>query len=983
MICGVLMFFVNVNADLSKYLPNDSPMKHGLVILQDELAMNADMAGASIRIMTENQSESDKVDMRYQLLQWPEIENVILQENGAHTLYEVSVNTDVNQVELKKKIHKQYPVIDTIETSQDGATADGPMLIGAVALLLLVLAAMCSSWLEPILFLASTGIAVLLNMGTNALLPSVSVTTHSIASILQLVLSMDYSIILINRFRQEREHTEVSTVAMQHAINKAAPAILSSALTTIVGLLMLIFMKLRIGADLGIVLSKGVLFSLFCNFAVLPSLILIFENGIKRTEKKVIRFHTERLAQFSMKYRIPLAIFFLLLLGSSYWLHNQTPISFLNAQESKINQYFPKKNPVVIIYNNQDESQVVELMDSLMTFPGVEMALSYPSLMMKEYKVPQMLSAIQEMTNLAPSDGLTDALPLDMLSDDILRLVYYASHGKPIEKIGFNTLINFILEQSQNPTSFIASQMNTDMKQKMAMYKDFQQMNTLIEEDLIIDTLLEENINQSTLSEDIPDTLSKTIEFPELPIATIVENHSPFADTALINQPRSSTEMASYLGMDATQAKMVFRLAKRASQKMSAIEFVRFLTDDILKRKALASMISSEQRQQLIALRATMDSTLTTQQYLETSIQEPTLVVAPTETHPKPIVIAATPIDTLTSIDTLVVADDPLTLLDELMTSNKCYTPTEMARNFSAMGEPINCGLIQMLYLYYGGQQHFDSTWTMSLQDMINYLTDTLINDTRFSLFITDDIKSSILQAKSMINQRLGMMRSPYHSVAVLVTNLKTESEQTHTFIQQLHELCHQHLNHPYYTIGESEMIFEMRQGFHHEMRLVTLLTIIAIFIIVMLSFKSLLIALLLVATVMTGVFVDVAVSAINGGSILYMAYLVVQSILMGAAIDYGILFANYYREKRAKLNIVDSLQQAYKGSIHTILTSGLILILVPGIMAILVSDATVASIVRAISVGALATVLLVIFVLPGLLATFDKLILPPQKSKE
>ena len=155
---------------------------------------------------------------------------------------------------------------------------------------------------------------------------------------------------------------------------------------------------------------------------------------------------------------------------------------------------------------------------------------------------------------------------------------------------------------------------------------------------------------------------------------------------------------------------------------------------------------------------------------------------------------------------------------------------------------------------------------------------------------------------------------------------------------------------------------------------MVTLLTIAAILLIVLLTFRSLLVALLLVATVMTGVFVNVSVSAIGGGSLLYLAYLIVQSILMGAAIDYGILFANYYREKRATLGIGESLKEAYKGSINTILTSGLILILVPGAMAVLVSDPTIASIVRAISVGALATVLLVLLVLPGMLAACDKI---------
>lgn len=224
-----------------------------------------------------------------------------------------------------------------------------------------------------------------------------------------------------------------------------------------------------------------------------------------------------------------------------------------------------------------------------------------------------------------------------------------------------------------------------------------------------------------------------------------------------------------------------------------------------------------------------------------------------------------------------------------------------------------------------------------------------------------------------MMDEKLGMMHGPKHSTAVIVTGLPIESDETYAFIHSLDSCCRAQLSQPYYLVGESVMMSEMKSGFGQEMLLVTLLTIVAILLIVAFSFRSILVAILLVSTVMTGVFVDVSVSAIGGGSLLYMAYLVVQSILMGAAIDYGILFANYYREKRATLGIAEALRSSYQGSIHTILTSGLILILVPGAMSLLVADPTVSSIVRAISLGALATVVLVLFVLPGMLASCDR----------
>jgi len=106
------------------------------------------------------------------------------------------------------------------------------------------------------------------------------------------------------------------------------------------------------------------------------------------------------------------------------------------------------------------------------------------------------------------------------------------------------------------------------------------------------------------------------------------------------------------------------------------------------------------------------------------------------------------------------------------------------------------------------------------------------------------------------------------------------------------------------------------------------------------------------------------------------------QSILMGATIDYGILFTNNYREARATTSKTDSIRKAYMASTHTILTSGTIMTMAPFAMSILIDDATIATILKCIAAGALAAVLLILFVLPGLLAAFDRFVVR-QKGHE
>lgn len=993
-VCSILIFHVNINTDMTKYLPDDSNMRAGLEVMNQEFGDLSEMGRADVRVMCKGLTDEEKVDFMVTLRNMQDVNSVSEQENGKRTLYELGVSSAVDQVSLGKEISELHPKVKVVETSQDGATAEAPMLVGAVCLLLIILFAMCQSWLEPVLFLASTGIAVLLNVGTNALLPSVSVTTNSIVAILQLVLSMDYSIILINRFRQERLTSENSIQAMQNAVRKASSSIISSAFTTIVGLIMLVFMKLKIGADLGIVLSKGVLCSLICNFTVLPSLILLFEKGIDKSVKRVLTLPTDKFAHFSMKYRVLLSILFIVLFVGSFIWHNQTNIKFLNAQASKIEKYFPKKNPVVLIYDNADEAKVVNLMDSLMADKGVEMVISYPSLLLREYTAPQMVEAIADlsgvMAGMSANTGNMPAISMDMLTDDVLKVVYYAAHqGNEELTMGFNEMADFILQQSLNPNSLIAKQMDDNLKTKLNMLNDLRSMGGLASSD--VKTPKEEPKHQETkIHEKVPEieltpaaVESPVVFDPSTELASKTTS-SPYADTTLIRKAMYSTEMASFLGMDSGQAKSVYKLAKRSGSTMSPLQFVHFVTEDILQRKALAVLIKDSQKKQLIAVQNTMDSALVATPTITNDA--PSLVssvtsnknTTPTKVenqtvvkdsiHPKPKVIKPR-------------ANDPLTVLDEMLNGSKEYTAKQMTKNLALLGEEIPEGLVNLLYLYYGGNCDYNDSWTMSLEQMVNFVCDSVVTDPRFESFIDDNMRKELGNMQKAMLDGVGKLRAKDHSIAMIITDFATESPETYQFIDKFNRLCKDSFKQPYYAIGESVMLSEMKAGFNHEILLVTILTIAAIFLIVAITFRSALLSAILVMTVMTGVFVNVVVNGFGGGSILYLAYLIVQSILMGAAIDYGILFANYYREHRETEDREEALRKTYRNSIHTIMTSGLILILVPAIMTILVADPTVSDIVKSISIGAFATVTLILLVLPGVLVACDKIIVRKKKS--
>ena len=142
------------------------------------------------------------------------------------------------------------------------------------------------SVMEVVLFLINIGVAILLNLGTNIIFGEISFMTFASAAILQLAVSMDYSIFLLHRFSQERQTESDPTIAMVRAAKSTFGSVMSSGLTTVVGFLALIFMSYTIGMDMGLVLSKGIIASLICVLLLLPALAVMLTKAIDRTKHK-------------------------------------------------------------------------------------------------------------------------------------------------------------------------------------------------------------------------------------------------------------------------------------------------------------------------------------------------------------------------------------------------------------------------------------------------------------------------------------------------------------------------------------------------------------------------------------------------------------------------------------------------------------------------------------------------------------------------
>lgn len=862
-ICAFLMQQVEINSDMTKYLADDSSMKIGLDIMEDEFPeMESSQA---IRVMFQDLEAEQKSEILSQLENIKYVDNVDYDAESEdhnkdnHTLYVLNTSYaygSEEEVSIEDTLEENFEQYDMVYRNNDTAIDGVPVwiLLAALGILMVILFLMCSSWIEPFLFLVTIMVAILINMGTNIFMGSVSNITFSIASILQLVLSMDYSIILMNRYRQEKAVDENKQEAMKKALAHAFSSITSSSVTTIVGLLALVFMSFKIGVDLGVVLAKGVLISMLCIFTFLPGLILISDKLIQKTAKKELHISMNKVAGFSYRFRHIISGVFVVMFVAFFILQGNTETAYMLANEDPIADVFPSTNTIVMVYDSQDEEKIAEIATQFEQDENIKEVMGYSTTLGKPYTVGELSDVIADMGS---------NMDLDPSLLGILYYDYYS--GDDLLAIALSDFLEFISEDVLENKAF-AEQMDEEIRDNIGMMEKFAN----------------------------PDTLQQSM---------------------------SAEELAGLFEMETQVVEQLFMFYSAQSgttvERMTLPVFVEFM----INAAANPSMASSFDE-------ATLQQLMFTQTIMEASL------------------------------------------------SGKTYTAEEMSALFAGVSDQLDSNTMELMYLYHASVNNSDPAWTMTIGTLFDYLTEDILPDERFADMIDADMRVSLEDAQSQLDEGIEQMKGPQYSRINLNTIYPEESEETTAFFEELTNTCEEQLTGEYHLIGNSAMTYEMQQSFNQEMLFITLLTAIAIFIVVAIAFRSLMIPAILVLLVQCGVYITVSIIGLQGYSIYFLALLIVECILMGATIDYGILFTNYYREKRKIMDVRESLREAYNGSIHTIMTSGLIIVLVVGIVGNFFSNPVIGQICKTLSTGALCASLLILFILPGLLATFDKLVI-------
>lgn len=408
----ILKPMVSVNYDMNSYLPEDSPSTVAVDVMRKEF--KGDIPNA--RVMLKNVTIAETLSIKEKLsmvdgvtdVTWLDDSNnlnIPLSIIGAQSvdgLYKnnnalLTVTIEEHHIlsavkEISKLIGDDNVMtgaaVNTAAATTSTETEVQRITIIAILAVLIILTLTTTSWIEPLVVLAGLGMAVVINAGSNLMFGEISFVTNAAGNILQLAVSLDYSVFLIHRFAEFRENYDSPIIAMQLALEKSASSILSSGLTTVIGFLALILMRFGIGPDLGLALAKGIAISLIIVFVFMPGLILITYRLMDKTQHQSFMPSCRGFGRMITKIMLPLSGLFVLIIVPAYLGSINNEYYFgaghifgedtkTGRDTSSIEDVFGKSDTYVMLVPKGNVLSESRLVDEIKALPQTGKVLAY------------------------------------------------------------------------------------------------------------------------------------------------------------------------------------------------------------------------------------------------------------------------------------------------------------------------------------------------------------------------------------------------------------------------------------------------------------------------------------------------------------------------------------------------------------------------------------------------------------------------------
>ena len=316
--------------------------------------------------------------------------------------------------------------------------------------------------------------------------------------------------------------------------------------------------------------------------------------------------------------------------------------------------------------------------------------------------------------------------------------------------------------------------------------------------------------------------------------------------------------------------------------------------------------------------------------------------------------------------------------LIEVVKNDIKFNPNELALLLN--NDKINADILSLVYAFYNASLvDLDDTY-ISMFDMFMFLCDDFLKNETYSKFLSEDIISQLETYKTTFVEAKKQLVGEKHSRLIVTLSYELESEEIYQFYKNLEQEIQKSFEKDFYLVGNSAMSYELSQSFQNEYLIISIIIAAAIFIVILVTFKRFSIPSILVVLIETSVLLTTCSMALGNSPMYFIALIIVQSMLMGSMVDYGILLTSYYRDLRNNFDVKESVVNALTKSMRTILTSSSVMTITAFILGLVMKD-VVAEILFVLSIGTLVATLLIIFVLPSLLVVFDKFITLKKKS--
>ncbi len=436
---GICYFNTRINYDILSYLPSDIDTMKGQEILLDEFG-NGGFAvtvveGMNDKEVNELKGRIEEIDHVSKVLWYTSLTDLNVpmsvlpedivdafnnKEKGSTLMiimFDTSMSEDatLDAVERIRGLTKKQCLM----SGMSAVVADIKKICNSEAIMYVVLAALLSavvlsltmdSFLIPVFFLLSIGMAIVYNLGSNFITGEISFVTQALAAVLQLAVTMDYSIFLWHSYEENKErYPGDNERAMAHAISNTIVSVVGSSITTVAGFVAMCFMTFTLGMDLGVVMAKGVILGVIGCVTILPAMILTFDRAIEKTKHKAIIPDLGKIGRFVSKYYIAfIAIFLIVLFPAIYgYRHNEVyydlagtlpkDLESVMASAKLEEDYGMGATHVVLVSSDVEVGQVKKMLDEVSDVKGVKLVAGWESLLGPRVPQEMIPDSVKEM----------------------------------------------------------------------------------------------------------------------------------------------------------------------------------------------------------------------------------------------------------------------------------------------------------------------------------------------------------------------------------------------------------------------------------------------------------------------------------------------------------------------------------------------------------------------------------------------------------